>query len=77
MRVHLSSRVIGREVGLGLVNETDDLDIVWRPHELDTLESTSGYKTRAMTRLGAPRDGLMLRLTDGGGSSRRTPNTEI
>lgn len=77
MGVQLSSRVIGFEVGLGLVNETDDLNIVWGLHELDTLESTTGDKTGAMTGFGTPRDGLALDLANGGGSSRRTPNTEI
>lgn len=77
MRVHLPSPVIGLEVGLCLVNKTDDLDVVWSPHELDTLESATGDETSAMTRLGAPRDGLVLGLTNGGRAIRRTPDTEI
>jgi hypothetical protein len=77
MRVQLPSKVIGGEVGLGLIDETDDLDVVWGPHELDTLESPAGDKASAVARLGAPRDGLMFGLTDGGRAIRWRPNTEI
>jgi len=77
MGVHLPSKVIGREVGQCLVNEADDLDVVWGPHELHTLESASGDKTSAVARLGTPGDGLMFSLTDGGGAIRWCPNTEI
>ena len=77
MRVHLPSRVIRLEVGLCLVDETDDLDIVWGLHELNAPESTTGDKTGAMTRLGTPCDSLVLGFTDGGGTIRWGPNTEI
>lgn len=77
MGVHLPSRVIGLEVGLGLVNETDDLNVVWGPCELDTLESATGDKTCAVTRLGTPGDGLVLGLADGGRAIRWSPDTEI
>ena len=75
--VELSSEVIRLEVDEGLVDKTDDLDVVWGPHKLNTLESTSGDETRAMTRLSAPRDFLLFRLTDGGGAGRGCPETEI
>ena len=77
MRIHLPPCVIGLEVCPGLVDKTNDLDVVWGPHELDALEGASGDKTRAMTGLGAPRDRLMLGLTDGGRAIRRRPNTKI
>lgn len=77
MRVHLPSRIIGPEVDLCLVDKTDDLDVVWGPHELDALESTTRDKAGSMARLGAPRNRLMLSFTDGGGAIRWSPNTEI
>jgi hypothetical protein len=67
----------GLRLVLGLVDETDDLDVVRGLHELDALESTAGDKSGAVTRLGTPRDGLVLGLADGGWSSRRTPDAEI
>ena len=77
MRVHLSSRVVGGEVGLCLVDKADDLNVVWGSHELNTLESTTGDETSAMTLLGTPRDGLVLGLTDCGGTIGRSPDTKI
>jgi len=77
MGVHLPSEVVGCEVGLCLVNEADDLDVIRGPHELNTLESAAGDETSAMARLCTPRDGFVLGLTDGGGAIRRGPNTEI
>lgn len=77
MRIHLSSCIIGPEVCLSLVDKTNDLDVVWGPHELDALESAGGDKTGAATRLGTPRDRLMLGLTDGGRAIRWRPNTKI
>jgi len=75
--VELSSKVISLEVDEGLVNKTDDLDVVWRLHKLNTPKGTSGDETRAMTRLGAPRDFLLFRLTDGSGTGRGCPEAEI
>jgi len=77
VRVQLSSIVIRLEVNEGLIDETDDLDVVWGLHELNTLESASGDKTRAMARFGTPGDCLMFSLTDGGGAIRRGPETEV
>ena len=77
MRVHLPSRVIRLDVGLRLINKTDDLDVIWGPHELNTSESTVGDKTGAMTRLGTPCDSLVLGFTDGREAVRWGPNTEI
>lgn len=77
MRVHLPSCVVRLEVGLCLVNKTDDLDVIWGPRELNTLEGTSRDKAGAVTRLGTPRDSLVLGFSDGGGAIRWGPNTEI
>ena len=75
VRVKFPSRVIGGEVDLGLVDKTDDLDVVWGPHELNTLESTSGDKAGPMTRFGTPGDFLPFR--QGGGTGGRCPEAEI
>ena len=60
-----------------MIDKTDDLDVVWGLHELDTPESASGDEASAMTRLCTPGNGLMLGLTDGGRAIRWPPNTEI
>jgi hypothetical protein len=77
MGVELPSIVIGRDVNEGLVDETDDLDVVWGLHELNTLEGTSGDFTSAVTGLGAPGNFPMFRLTDGLGTIGRCPETEV
>ena len=61
MGVHLTSRVIGSEVDLVLVNETGDLDVGRGLDELNTSQSTLGDDTGAIVGLGAPSDGLIRR----------------
>jgi len=73
MGVKLSSGVIGLEVDEGLVDETNDLEIVRSPHELDTLKGGLGNQTSTMTGLGAPGDFFSFRVTDGLGTVRRCP----
>jgi len=75
--IELSSKVIRLEVDEGLVDKTNDLDVVWGPHELNTLKGTSGDETRAMAGLGAPGDFLMFGLTDGGGTGWGCPETPV
>ena len=77
VRVKFPPKVIGGEVDLGLVDKTDDLDVVWGPHELNTPESTTGDKTGPMTRFGTPGDFLLFRLADGGGTGGGCPEAEI
>jgi hypothetical protein len=77
MRVQLSSEVIGLEVDEGLVDETDDLEVIGSPHKLNSLEGASGNKTSAMTGLGAPGDFFSFCVTDSGGTGGRSPKTEI
>lgn len=77
MRVHFPSGVVGPEVGLCLVDKTDDLNVVWGSHELNTLEGATWDETSAMARLGTPRDGLVLGFTNSGGTIRGGPHTEI
>jgi hypothetical protein len=75
--VKLSSEVVGLKVDLGLVDETNDLNVVGCPHELNSLKSASGDKTRAVTGLGAPRDFLSFSVSDGLGTIWRGPKTEV
>jgi hypothetical protein len=44
---------------------------------LNTLERATGDKTGPVTRFGTPRDGLVLGLTNSGGTFRWSPETEI
>ena len=77
MGVKLSSKVIGGKVDEGLIDETDDLDVVGGLHVLNTPEGTGGDETGPVAGLGAPGDFLVLRLTDGGGTGGGSPETEI
>ena len=43
--VKLSSTIVSLDVDLGLIDETDDLDVVGGLGELDTGEGTRGDKT--------------------------------
>jgi len=77
VRIHLTSRVVGLEVHLCLVDKTDDLDVVGGLHELNTLERAIGDKAGSVTGFGTPRDGLVLGLTNSGGTFGWSPETEI
>ena len=75
--IKFSSVVISGEVDEGLVNETNDLDVVWGRHKLNTLEGIGRDEASAMTGLSAPGDFLLFRVSDGRGTGRRSPKTEI
>ena len=77
MGVEFSSIVISLEVDEGLVDKTDDLNVVWGPHELNTLKGAGGDETRAMAGLGAPGNFLVFRLANGGGAGRGCPEAEV
>jgi len=77
MRVKLSSEVIRGEVNEGLVDETDNLDVVGGLHELNTLKSARGDETTTVTRLGAPGDFLLFRVSNGCWTGGRCPEAEI
>ena len=77
VRIHLTSRVVGLKVHLCLINKTDDLDVVGGLHELNTLERSIGDKASSVAGFGTPRDGLVLGLTNSGGTFRWSPETEI
>ena len=75
--VELSSEVIRTEVDEPLVDETDDLNVVGGPHELNTLQGTSGDETSSMTGLGTPGNFLVLRFADCGGTGWGCPEAEV
>lgn len=77
VRVKLSSVVIRGEVNEGLVDETNNLDIVGGLHELNTLKGTSGDETATVTGLGAPGDLLLFCFSNGRGTVGRCPEAEI
>jgi len=77
MRVELSSEVISRKVDESLVDKTDDLDVVWGLHVLNTPKGITRDETSAVTGLSAPRDFFVFRLTNGGGTGRGCPKTKI
>jgi len=75
--VELSSSIVGQDVDLGLVDDTDNLLIVRSLHILDTFKGARGDETRAMTWLGAPSDFFSLRAADIAESIRGRPKTEV
>lgn len=77
VRVKLTTRVVGLQVEHRLVNERDDLEVGRCAEELNAGDGTGGNETRATSGLGAPRDFLAFRITNGGGTSRRSPNTPV
>ena len=75
--VELSSTVIGLEVDLGLVNETNDLEVAGGLHELNTGDGASGNDAGTAALLGAPSDFLTLGVTDGRVGLGGCPNTPV
>lgn len=75
--VHLTSPVVLEDVDLGLVDETDDLNIVGGLHELDTGQGTRGDQTGTMARLRAVGDHDTLDITDLTAHVRGTPKAEV
>lgn len=77
VRVHLTSPVTGTDVDLGLVNETDDLDVGTSLHELDTLEGIARDQAGATPGLGTPSNHLAFVVGDDGVGVRRSPEAEV
>ena len=75
--VKLSSKIVRCNIDEVLLDETNNLEIVRSLHKLNTLEGTGGYETTAVTGFGAPGDLLSLRVTDGVGTFRGSPEAEI
>ena len=77
VRVHFTSIVVSAHVDLGLVDKTNDLDIIRGLHELNTLEGTTGNKTSAVLRLRAVSDSFAFSVSDDRVRVRRAPETEV
>ena len=75
--VHFAAEVALEDVDLGLVDESDDLDVVGRLHELHASERTLGDETRPMAGLCAPGDHRPLDVANFATVFRRGPETEI
>jgi len=77
MGVHLTSRVIRGDVDKGLLNETNNLDVIRGLHKLNTSQGTLGDDTGAMRVLGAPGNCLALDDTNLLVGLLRTPEAEV
>lgn len=75
--VHLSSTIIRGHVDLGLVNVTNNLDIVGSLHKLDTSKGAGGNQASAAAGLGAPCNSLALRVANNRIGFRRSPNAKV
>jgi len=64
MGIQFTSPVTSGNVELGLINETDNLDIIGRFHELKTCQCALGYQAGTVARLGAPRNHLSFMATN-------------
>ena len=77
MRVHFTSVIILIDVNLLLVDETNDLDVLVRLHELDTCESAWRNHTCTPAALGAPSYSFTLSVTDHGVGLWGSPEAEV
>lgn len=77
VRVHLTSIVARDHVDLGLVNETDDLNVIGGLGVLDTVEGASGDETSTVLGLGAPCDHDTLDITNLLAIVRGGPQAEV
>ena len=75
--VKLTTEVIGCQVELGLVKEGNDFKVRGRLEELHAGDGTSRDETSATSGLGAPRDFLTLRVTDGSRAVWWGPDTPV
>lgn len=77
MGVHFSAKVIRSKVDQLLVDETDNLNVVWGLHELDTGEGTSRDEAGTTAGLSAPGNHLAFSVGDNRVGVRRGPQAEI
>jgi len=68
MRVELTTSITGRDIDLGKVADTSDLDIIRCLDKVNTLQGSVGNSASSTARLGAPRDFDTLGVTN---STRR------
>lgn len=75
--VLLATIVIGLKVEGRLVDVANDLDVVWRSDELDTLECARRDHPRSVCGGGAVRNELFLLVCDGSVRVGRSPDAEV
>jgi hypothetical protein len=75
--IHLTSPVIALQVDLGLINETNDLDVVGGAHELNTLKSIVRDEPSAVTGFGAPGNHFPLSVGNNRVGNGWGPKAEI
>ena len=77
MRIHFTSIVARGHVDRGLINETNDLNVVGGFQPLETSDGVSGNETGSVTSLSTPGHHLSFKVCDGGVWLRRGPKTEV
>lgn len=77
MGVKLSSTVSVLDVDLGLVDETNDLNVIGSFHVLETGQGASRDDTGTTALLGAPSNFLTLGVTDGRVGLGGCPDTPV
>lgn len=77
VRIQFASLITGCEADLGLVNVTNDLNVILGIQPLHTSDSTSRDNTSAVTGLGAPSNFTGLTLANSVIRLGATPHTEI
>lgn len=77
MRIQFSSTVVRGHIYLVLVDETDDLDVVGRAHELQALDGACGDNASSAAGLGAPCYLLALGVGDERVWLGRSPKTPV
>jgi len=75
--VEFSSIVILLDINLGLIEETDKLDVVRSPHPLETGEGPLWNNASTVTRLRAPSDHRTLSVADARIRGIGTPKAEV
>jgi hypothetical protein len=75
--IKLSSVIVSSHVNLGLINESNDLNVIGCLNELDTSQSTARDQASSVPRLSAPGNFLLLGITDGGVRLGGSPQTEV
>lgn len=77
MRVEFTTGIVRLQVDLSLVDEANNLNIIGRPHELNSLEGPSGNGTSSTAGFCAPRNFFTFRIRDGGVGVWWGPETEV
>jgi hypothetical protein len=75
--IEFTTKIVRLDVDQGLIDETNNLDVIRSPHELHTLEGTSGDNTSSEFGVGAPCDFLSLSVSNQRVWLWGSPETEV